>query len=187
MFFNSSSQTDSRIESNVLFTRTREVSLSATTPPRQSISPSTTALRVLDEFLDEIDVLCMGVDGDIFVVVELREGGVEQRLGQLAASVAVEPLDGRLDIVVDVFEDVSTGAEPLLFGLEFGRGERLLALLIDLAIDLGGEPLFADALGIGLRLSDDLVRLGLRRLADILCARGLRLERPQRQCPNSLV
>jgi len=34
-----------RIESNVLFTRTREVSLSATTPPRQSISPSTTALR----------------------------------------------------------------------------------------------------------------------------------------------
>jgi len=78
-------------------------------------------------------------------------------VGQLAASVAVEPLDGRLDIVVDVFEDVSTGAEPLLFGLEFGRGERLLALLIDLAIDLG-EPLFADALGIGLRLSDDLVR-----------------------------
>jgi len=113
----------------------------------------------------------MGVDGDIFVVVELREGGVEQRLGQLAASVAVEPLDGRLDIVVDVFEDVSTGAEPLLFGLEFGRGERLLALLIDLAIDLG-EPLFADALGIGLRLSDDLVRLGLRRLADILCTRA---------------
>jgi len=33
----------------------------------------------------------MGVDGDIFVVVELREGGVEQRLGQLAASVAVVP------------------------------------------------------------------------------------------------
>ena len=111
------------------------------------------------------------MDGDRLGVLELFGCGVQERPGQFGPIVAVDGGDLGFDFLANTFDDLATGVETLLFGLEFRTRELLLTLLVDRPFGLPFGRL-SYLFGVAFGLGDDLLGALFALRADLLRTRA---------------